>query len=351
MFAISIDPVSREAARAARARIDRLTKPVGSLGRLEDLAERLAAIAGATPPSNYERRAILVGAGDHGVTAEGVSAYPSEVTPQMVGAFLGGFAAINALARAARADVYVADFGIASALPDHPRLLQHATARRTKNFAREPAMTQEQVDAALRAGVAAFESVRRATGCELLALGDMGIGNTTSAAAIICALLDVEPEDIAGRGTGVDDAGFARKLAAIRAGVARTHASDWRSVASEVGGFEILGLAGALLGAAKARVPVVLDGFIVAASALLAQRIAPESIDYCIASHRSRERGHEVALRGLGLVPLFDLDLRLGEASGAALALPVVEAAARMIREMKTFEEAGVATAEAAARA
>jgi nicotinate-nucleotide--dimethylbenzimidazole phosphoribosyltransferase len=345
MFAISIDPVSREAARAARERIDNLTKPVGSLGRLEDLAERLAAIAGGTPPSNYERRAILVGAGDHGVTAEGVSAYPSEVTPQMVGAFLAGFAAINALGRAARAEVYVADFGIATALPDHPRLLQHAVARGTRNFAREAAMTPDQVDAALAAGVAAFETVLAQTGCELLALGDMGIGNTTSAAAIICALLDVEPEDIAGRGTGVDDAGFARKIRAIRAGVARTHTADWRSVASEVGGFEILGLAGALLGAAKARVPVVLDGFIVSAAALLAQRIAPESIEYCIASHRSRERGHEIALRGLGLVPLFDLDLRLGEASGAALAMPVVEAAARMIREMKTFAEAGVATA------
>lgn len=345
MFAISIDPVSRDAARAARERIDHLTKPVGSLGRLEDLAERLASIAGGAPASNYERRAILVGAGDHGVTAEGVSAYPSEVTPQMVGAFLAGFAAINALGRAARAEVYVADFGIATALPDHPRLLQSAVARGTRNFAREAAMTLDQVDAALAAGVAAFEAVRAQTDCELIALGDMGIGNTTSAAAIICALLDVEPEDIAGRGTGVDDAGFARKLGAIGAGVARTHTADWRNVASEVGGFEIVGLAGALLGAAKAHVPVVLDGFIVSAAALLAQRIAPDAIDYCIASHRSRERGHEVALRGLGLVPLFDLDLRLGEASGAALAMPVVEAAARMIREMKTFAEAGVATA------
>jgi nicotinate-nucleotide--dimethylbenzimidazole phosphoribosyltransferase len=351
MFAISIDPVSRDAARAARERIDSLTKPVGSLGRLEDLAERLAAIAGGTPPSNYERRAILVGAGDHGVTAEGVSAYPSEVTPQMVGAFLGGFAAINALGRSARAEVYVADFGIATVMPDHPRLLQLAVSRGTRNLARGPAMTPEQVDAALAAGVRAFELLQEKTDCELLAIGDMGIGNTTAAAAMICALLDVEPETIAGRGTGVDDAGFARKLAAIRAGVARTDTTDWRGIASEVGGFEIVGLAGALLGAAKAHVPIVLDGFIVSAAALLAQRIAPESIDYCIASHRSRERGHEIALRGLGLVPIFDLDLRLGEASGAALAMPVVEAAARMIREMKTFAEAGVATAEAPSHA
>jgi nicotinate-nucleotide--dimethylbenzimidazole phosphoribosyltransferase len=351
MFAISIEPVSREAARAARERIDNLTKPVGSLGRLEDLAERLAAIAGGTPPSNYERRAILVGAGDHGVTAEGVSAYPSEVTPQMVGAFLGGFAAINALGRAARAEVYVADFGIATAMPDHPRLFQLAVSRGTRNLAREPAMTPMQVDAALEAGVRAFDLLRQKTDCELLAVGDMGIGNTTAAAAMICALLDVDPETIAGRGTGVDDAGFARKLTTIRAGVARAHTGDWHGIASEVGGFEIVGLAGAILGAAKARVPVVLDGFIVSAAALLAQRIAPESIDYCIASHRSRERGHEIALRGLGLVPIFDLDLRLGEASGAALAMPVVEAAARMIREMKTFAEARVATAEAPSHA
>jgi nicotinate-nucleotide--dimethylbenzimidazole phosphoribosyltransferase len=345
MLPISIPPIDREAARAARERIDHLTKPVGSLGRIEELAERLAAISGGLPPSAYERRAIVVGAGDHGVTAEGVSAYPSEVTPQMVGAFLGGFAAINAFARVARADVFVANFGVASLLPPHDRLIDVAQARGTRNLAREAAIPREQLDAALEAGATVFACVRERVNPEIIALGEMGIGNTTSAAAMICALSGASPEDVVGRGTGVDDEGLRRKLRVVSAAVQRVRGADWRTVASEVGGYEIVGLAGVLLAAAQARIPILLDGFIVSAAALLAAKIAPESVDYCIASHRSRELGHAIALRELGLVPLFDLDLRLGEASGAALAFPLVEAAARMIREMKTFAEAGVATA------
>jgi nicotinate-nucleotide--dimethylbenzimidazole phosphoribosyltransferase len=344
MSAISIPSLDAAAARAARERIDQLTKPVGSLGRIEELAERLAAMHGGLPPV-YERRAILVGAGDHGVTAEGVSAYPSEVTPQMVGAFLGGFAAINAFARVAEAEVFVANFGVAADLPEHERMLGKAVGRGTRNFAREAAIEPLDVDRALQAGMHAFESISVRVDPQLFALGEMGIGNTTSAAAVICALTGAAPDDVVGRGTGIDEEGLRRKIGVVSAALGRLRANDWRTVASEVGGFEIVGLAGALIAAAQQRVPVLLDGFIVAASALLAQAIAPDAIGYCIAAHRSRELGHAVALRHLGLVPLLDLDMRLGEGSGAALAMPLCEAAARMVREMKTFAEAGVSTA------
>jgi nicotinate-nucleotide--dimethylbenzimidazole phosphoribosyltransferase len=345
MFDISIPPVNREAARATHERIGQLTKPVGSLGRIEELAEWLSAIHGGPPPNPYERRAILVGAADHGVAAEGVSAYPSDVTAQMVGAFLGGFAAINAFARVARAEVFVADFGVASELPHHDRLFSVALARGTRNLATEPAMPPPHVDAMLRAGMTVFERVRERADPQAIALGDMGIGNTTSAAALICAFADAAPEDVVGRGTGLDDEGLRRKLAVVSNAVERVRGRDWRAIASEIGGYEIVGLAGVLLAAAQAGVPILLDGFIVAAAALLARAIAPTAIEYCIAAHRSRELGHAVALRALGLAPLLDLDLRLGEASGAALAFPLLEAASRMVCEMKTFAEAGVSTA------
>jgi nicotinate-nucleotide--dimethylbenzimidazole phosphoribosyltransferase len=344
MSAISIPSLDAAAARAARERIDQLTKPVGSLGRIEELAERLAAIHGGLPPV-YERRAILVGAGDHGVTAEGVSAYPSEVTPQMVGAFLGGFAAINAFARVASAEVFVANFGVATELPEHERLLGKAVGRGTRNFAREAAIDPVDVDRALQAGAHAFETIVARVNPQLFALGEMGIGNTTSAAAVICAITGAAPDDVVGRGTGIDEDGLRRKINVVSAALGRLPTNDWRTVASEVGGFETIGLAGALLAAAQRRIPVLLDGFIVAAAALLAQAIAPSAIGYCIAAHRSRELGHAVALRHLGLVPLLDLDMRLGEGSGAALAMPLCEAASRMVREMKTFAEAGVSTA------
>jgi len=344
MLVTTIPALDADAARLARERIDQLTKPVGSLGRIEELAERLAAIHGELPPI-YRRRAILVGAGDHGVTCEGVSAYPSEVTPQMVGAFLGGFAAINAFARTVQAEVFVANFGVAVDLPEHERLLNLCVGRGTRNFAREAAMDSSDVDRALQSGALAVERIVETLDPQILALGEMGIGNTTSAAAIICALCDAAPEDVVGRGTGVDDEGLRRKLAVVGAAKQRVRGGNWRTIASEIGGYEIIGLTGAILAAARRRIPILLDGFIVAASALLAQAIAPQAIGYCIAAHRSRELGHAIALRQLGLVPLLDLDLRLGEGSGAALAFPLCDAAARMVREMKTFAQAGVSTA------
>jgi len=317
-FRARIVPIDPAVASAARTRIDSLTKPLGSLGKIEALAVRLCAMVGGTPTHFFERRAILIGAGDHGVADEGVSAYPPEVTAQMVGGFLAGFAAINTFARAVDADVYVANFGVREALAPHPALLDVNVGYGTFNLARTPAIKRDDLD-------------------------------YTSAAAIVTAFTGKPVREVVGRGTGIDDARLAIKIAAIERGLARCHDFTWDEIASQVGGYEIVGLAGVLLCAARARIPVLLDGFIVSAAALIAARIAPASIDYCIAAHRSQEPGHAFALAALGLDPLFDLDLRLGEGSGAALAFPIVEAAARMVAEMRTFEEAGVAGKEPAA--
>jgi nicotinate-nucleotide--dimethylbenzimidazole phosphoribosyltransferase len=338
----AIVPLDAAAATAARARVDALTKPPGSLGRIEELAVRLSAIAGDVVARPYDRKAVLIGAGDHGVTDEGVSAYPAEVTPQMVGAFIAGHAAINAFSRAVGADVYVANFGVRGELAPHPLLIDVLVERGTANFARGDAMRADEVELALAAGIAALDDVLARAPYDVIALGEMGIGNTTSAAAIVAACTGADPALVTGRGTGVDDARLARKREVVARAVAPLRGADWAAIARGVGGYEIVGLAGAILGAASRRLPIVLDGFIVSAAALLAQRIAPDAIAYCIASHRSQEPGHRVALDALGLRPLFDLDLRLGEGSGAALALPFVEAATRMIVEMRTFAEAGV---------
>jgi nicotinate-nucleotide--dimethylbenzimidazole phosphoribosyltransferase len=343
-------------AQAVRERVDRLTKPPGSLGRIEELAVRLCTIAGGIPDHRYERRAVVIGAGDHGVASEGVSAYPSAVTGQMVGGFCAGSAAISAFARMARADVFVADFGVDADLAPHPSLFDLKIARGTANLARGRAMPRAHVDAALAAGARAFAMIRERIGTpHVLALGDMGIANTTSAAALIAAFTGTPGGLVVGRGTGVDDVGFARKVRAVEGALRRLYESgaiphDPKEIASQVGGYEIVGLAGTMLAAAEERVPVVLDGFIVAAAALLARGLDADVTAYLIASHLSKEPGHLVALRALRLEPLLDLDLRLGEATGAALALPLIEAAARMVAEMKTFAEAGVSCAHTETR-
>ena len=339
----AIVPVDADAGAAARKRIDALTKPLGSLGRIEELAVRLSAIAGRVVDRAYDRPAILIGAGDHGVAAEGVSAYPAEVTVQMVGAFCGEIAAINAFARTARADVFVANFGVRGDLAAHPRLIDVRVERGTRNFARGDAMSAADVELALAAGIAAIDDVRSRGAYDVLALGEMGIGNSTSAAAIVAACTGASAKAVTGRGTGIDDERLGVKRRVVADAVARLAGASWDRIAAAVGGYEIVGLAGAILGAAARRMPIVLDGFIVASAALLAVRIAPAAREYCIAAHRSQEPGHRIALEHLRLQPLLDLDLRLGEASGAALALPLIEAATRMISEMKTFAEAGVA--------
>jgi nicotinate-nucleotide--dimethylbenzimidazole phosphoribosyltransferase len=350
-FRAVIEPADRTAAAAARERIDNLIKPVGSLGRVEDLAVQLCAIAGGTPQHVYERRTILVGAGDHGVAADGVSAYPSEVTAQMVGGFLAGFAAINAFARTARAEVFVANFGVRETLPPHPRLFDVNAGYGTANLAVGPAIARDHLPYTLAAGIAAFDAATEAAPCDVIALGEMGIGNSTSAAAIVAAFTGHPARAVAGRGTGIGDDGLERKVRSVERALARCRDFTWEEIASEMGGYEIVGLAGVILSAARARIPIVLDGYIVAAAALIAGAIAPAALDYCIAAHRSQEPGHALALAALGVRPLFDLELRLGEASGAALALPFIESAARMVREMKTFAEAGVATAPSAVTA
>ena len=322
--------------------LDQKTKPRRSLGRLEDLACRLAAARGAVRPGPLAKAIVVMG-GDHGVAAERVSAYPREVTTQMMRAFAAGGAAVCVLARQAGARVVVVDMGVAGALPPSPMIRARRIAAGTANFTRGPAMTRAQATAAIEAGVEiAAELAQGGTG--LLGIGEMGIGNTTSASALVAALTGAAPDDVTGRGTGVDDAGLARKLTAITAGLAR-HRPDPRDplgVLAALGGFEIAGMCGVALGAAAARVPVLVDGFIAGAAALVATRLAPACAGYLVASHRSVEPGHRRVLDALDARPLFDLELRLGEGTGAALAMPLCDAALAILDEMATFADAGV---------
>ncbi|CAA9587408.1 MAG: Nicotinate-nucleotide--dimethylbenzimidazole phosphoribosyltransferase [uncultured Thermomicrobiales bacterium] len=350
-----IGPPDAAAMARARAREGVLTKPPGSLGRLEALAIGLAGILGTERPE-LRRKAIVIMAGDHGVTAEGVSAYPAAVTTQMVANFLAGGAAINALARSVGARVTVVDMGVAgeiaappaSASPAdrpiaRPTLLRRAIGRGTANAAHGPAMGREDAIRAVEATIAvAGEEVAR--GLDLLGVGEMGIGNTTAASAIVAALTGEPPAIVTGRGTGVDGLALRRKVGVVRQMLAinRPDPSDPLDVLAKVGGFEIAGLVGLILGAAAARVPIVLDGFITGAAALVAVGLCPTLTPYLFAAHRSTEPGHAVVLERLGLDPLLDLGLRLGEGSGAALALGLLDGAARHLAEMATFAEAGV---------
>ena len=341
-----IVPLDTQAMAQARARQDSLTKPQGSLGRLEELSIKLAGIQGKAMPS-VERKGIIVMAGDHGVAAEGVSLYPQEVTGQMVLNFLNGGAGINVLARLAGARVVVVDMGVKADLPPDPRLISRRIAPGTANIARGPAMTREQAVAAVEAGIEMVEA-EVARGLDLVAGGDMGIANTTPSSAITAVLAGVPVARAVGRGTGVRGKQLAHKVAVVQRAleVNRPDPSDALNVLAKVGGFEIGGLAGVMLGAAAHRVPVVVDGFIASAAALVAAGLCPRVKDYFIAAHRSAEAGHRASLRHLGLRPVLDLDLRLGEGTGAALAMMVVEASVRVLREMATFASAGVSTAE-----
>lgn len=327
---------------AAQRHQDLLTKPQGSLGRLEPLSVQLAGIL-ANPSPRVERKAVVVLAGDHGVAAEGVSAYPPEVTAQMVLNFLGGGAAVNVLARQAGARVTVVDVGVMAELPDHPHLKKRKIAPGTANFLRGPAMSREQAAAAVVTGIEVIED-EVAQGLDLVATGEMGIGNTTPASAITALYTGLPVAQVTGRGTGVDDVGLARKVEAIEQAL-DMHSpdpADPLGVLSTVGGYEIGAIAGVCLGAAAQRKPVIVDGFISAAGALLAAALCPATKSYLIASHLSVERGHGPLWETLGLRPLLDMDLRLGEGTGAVLAMHVVEAACRLLNEMATFADAGV---------
>ncbi len=329
------------AASEAQHHLDSLTKPPGSLGRVEEIALRMAVLRGGAP--RVERPVIFTFAADHGVVAEGVSAYPQVVTAQMVENFLRGGAAVNVLARQAGATVVIADFGVASPLPVSSGLVSCAVAPGTANMARGPAMTREQAVRAIEAGARlALEAIDG--GADLLGTGEMGIGNTTAASAITAAITGESPERVTGRGTGVDDAALSRKVEVVRRalGVNAPDPSDGLDVLAKVGGFEIAGLVGVILAGAARRVPVVLDGFISGAAGLIAVTRAPEARHALFASHRSVEPGHAAVLSHLGLTPYLDLDMRLGEGTGAALFIHLARAAALVWNEMATFKSAGV---------
>ena len=337
-----IQPIDREIATAVQARLDRLTKPQGSLGRLEETALRYAMITGEVKPT-VPRGVVFTFAADHGVATEGVSAYPQEVTPQMVLNFLRGGAGVNVLARHVGVEVRVVDIGVAYEFGVVPGLIQKKVMAGTKNLSLEPAMNREQAMKALQVGMdLAAEAAREGVG--LVGTGDMGIGNTTASAAITAVMTGRPVAEVTGRGTGIDEAVHAHKVTVIQRALDRhrPHQADALDVLAKVGGLEIGGLAGLILGAAAARLPVVLDGFIAGAAALIAVGLQPRCRDYLIASHRSLERGHGATLDHLKLKPLLELDLRLGEGTGACLGMDLVQASIKILTEMATFDEAGV---------
>ena len=338
----AIEPANERAAAAAQQMSDMKTKPQGALGRLEELACRLAAARG-NAMQQVARKVIVVMASDHGVTAEGVSAYPSEVTPQMVHNFVRGGAGINVLARLAGARVVVVDMGVKGTHDFGPGVINMKIGDGTANMAQGPAMTREQADKAVESGIALAIALCE-EGLDVIGTGDMGIGNTTPSSAIVAALRRVKPAEVTGRGTGIDDITLQRKIKVIERAleVNKPDPSDPMDVLAKVGGFEIGGLCGLILGAASVRVPVVIDGHISGAAALLAARLAPNARGHMIAAHKSVEVGHRLALEELGPPPLLDLGLRLGEGTGAAIAMLLVEAAMRVQTEMATFASAGV---------
>ena len=342
---MAIAPLDAGAMRAADERQERLTKPPGSMGRLEALGTQLAGIAGVCPPPLPTPVAVAVFAGDHGVHAQGVTPWPQEVTVQMVGNVCAGGAVVNALARQVGADVYVVDVGVAGDLPPHESLIGAKVARGTADLSVTAAMTAEQCRAAVQVGVDTAERLVD-QGCRLLVTGDLGLANTTPSAAIVAALTGRDAADVTGRGAGADDAMLQHKQQVVRSAVARLSGQPQErnglEVLAEVGGFEHAALAGFVLAAAARRIPVVLDGVIAASAALAAVRIAPAARAYLVPGHRSTEPGAAVALAALGADPLVDLGLRLGEGSGALLAVPIVQAAARLLHEVATFESAGV---------
>lgn len=341
----SIQAPNQVAMAEANAHLDILTKPPGSLGKLEAIAVRLAGITGKVKPS-FPKRAVIVMAADHGVCEEGISAFPAEVTPQMVMNFLVGGAAVNVLARQAGAEVQCVDIGV-NADMTHPDLIQRKIRYGTSNMAQGPAMSREEAEAAIMVGVEVVEEAI-SRGVSIFVTGEMGIGNTTASAAIVSALTDLSPVDSVGRGTGINDERLRHKIAVVERSlkINEVSATDPIDVLAKVGGLEIAGLTGVILAAAANHCPVVIDGFISSAAALLAQHIAPESANYMISSHQSHEQGHASLLQVLGLQPMLHMDMRVGEGTGGVLALHLVDAACRIMAEMATFESAGISSSE-----
>ena len=335
-----------QAAASARARQDQLTKPPGALGRLEDVAVRIAGMRGCARP-RLQQRLVVVAAADHGVAARGVSAYPPEVTAQMVANFLAGGAAINVLADHAGARVRVVDAGVLGAPEAEPELVHLDLPRGSGDITEGPAMSRETAERAIAAGIALVEEERAGPGLDIVGCGEMGIGNSTAAATLIAAATGRAPESVTGRGTGVEGPALRAKIAAVEAALAvnSPDPADGVALLAALGGHEIGVLAGVYLGAAAARTPAVMDGVISGAAALVAAAIAPGVRDYIVASHRSPEPGHAAVLEALEAEPLLDLGMRLGEGSGAALGISLCVAACRVLDEMATFGEAGVSDA------
>ena len=345
-----VGPLDQAAVERAKRRTEDLLMPYLARGRLHEISWQVAGIMGRIP-EGLPRKVVMVAAGDHGVASEGVSFFPQEVTRQMVSGFIRGFAAINVICRHVGARVVVVDFGVKG--PTEPLWLEASdsfydmkVAPGTGNIATGPAMSREQASEAILRGMKVFEK-EVSRGLDVIATGDMGIANTTPSAALICALTGSAPEEIVGRGTGLDDEGLKRKVQVVRRAleVNRPDPGDPLDVLSKVGGFEIGGICGWILAGAKARVPVVIDGFISTAAALLAVAFEPQVRDYLFAGHLSAERGHRKALEHLGLEPLLELEMRLGEGTGAALALVIIEAAVKVLSQMATFSSAGVSRA------
>jgi nicotinate-nucleotide--dimethylbenzimidazole phosphoribosyltransferase len=332
-----IPPVDRALEAVLRARVDGKAKPPGSLGRIEDLAVQLGLIRNSLVPK-VERVVLLVFAGDHGLTAEGVSRYPASVTAAMVATFLAGRASVNAFAAAAGVEIKVVDAGVAADLPAHPNLIAAKIRPGTRNAAREPALTRTEVDAALTRG-AELAASAIAAGADAIAIGEMGIGNTASAALIMHRLAPAPLGECAGAGAGQDEAGMRRKRDALARAAARSAATLPRDVLAEFGGCEIVMMAGAVLGAAAQRRPVLVDGFIASAATLAAVRLAPAARDYCVFAHQSAERGHARLLEAVDAQPLLALGMRLGEGTGAVLAAPLVRAAARLLTDVGDLTE------------
>jgi nicotinate-nucleotide--dimethylbenzimidazole phosphoribosyltransferase len=335
-----IEPIDKDLMEEAQNRLDSLTKPQGSLGRLEELAKKAVGITRKRFPS-FDRKVIVTMAGDHGVAAEGVSAYPKEVTAQMVLNFVRGGAAINVLARHVGAEVVVVDMGVAVDLDESLQVAAKKIGSGTKNLLKGPAMTRDEAIRSIEAGIEVVEEIGDP---DILGIGDMGIGNTTPSSAIIAVLSGCSVREVTGRGTGIDHEALNRKIQVIEKGIAinKPDPGDPVDVLSKVGGFEIGGLAGCVLAAAACRIPVVIDGFISTAGALIAIELAPTAKEYIIASHISQEMGHRIMLQRMDLEPLLDLHLRLGEGTGAALGISLVEAGVKILKEMATFTDASV---------
>ncbi|WP_020677281.1 nicotinate-nucleotide--dimethylbenzimidazole phosphoribosyltransferase [Geopsychrobacter electrodiphilus] len=339
-----IQPISEEKLKTIQSRIDRQAKPQGSLGRLEELSRRYVAITGR---EDIRAKRIYTFAGDHGVAAEGVSAFPAEVTPQMVYNFIEGGAAVNALARHAGAEVRVVDMGVNHDFAGLSGLIDRKIAMGTGNIAIGPAMTREQALAALQAGVE-LAAQAKDDGVDLLGTGDMGIANTTPSSAIVAAFTGLTPFQVTHRGTGIDDAALGKKIKVINRAleINQPDPEDPIDVLAKVGGFEIAGIAGLVLGCAAEGLPVVVDGFISTAGALIASELHPHVRDYIFAAHQSVEIGHRHMLQRIGQQPLLDLNLRLGEGTGGALAMTLIEASLQVLREVRTFDDAGVSAGD-----